>query len=83
MLRFESGAASHTARLNGWTLQARPVAATKQACVDCHTGGLVNGLVRNSKFAESADDTYKEVAPPATSLKVGDTLGGVIYMYRR
>jgi hypothetical protein len=83
MLRFESGAASHTARLNGWTLHARPVAATKQACVGCHTSGLVNGLVRNRKFAESADGTYKELAPPATSMKVGDTLGGVIYMYRR
>jgi hypothetical protein len=83
--RFERGASSHTTQLNGWTLHARPVVATKQACVECHTKGPAwDGLVRLSKFVAEADGTYKEVPPPpAPEIRIGDTLGGVIYMYRR
>ena len=80
MLRFESGATSHTARVNGWTLHARPVTATKQACIDCHTGGLV----RFGTFTKLSDGTYKEAAPPPTPvIKAGDPIGGVLYLYRR
>ncbi|MEP7365764.1 MAG: hypothetical protein ABI972_21125 [Acidobacteriota bacterium] len=57
MKRFEAGATSHTAQLNGWTLHARPVTATKESCAQCHKS--------------------------ETGISVGDTLGGVVYMYRR
>ena len=58
MLRFHNGANSHTANLNGWAIQARPVKASKEACVQCH-------------------DTE------STIVKVGDVLGGVMYVSRR
>lgn len=72
MRRFEAGRDSHSAQLNGWTMLARPVAASKQACVDCHTKGPVSLIAPT------------DGAPPAQAeLKAGDTLGGVIYLFRR
>lgn len=39
MRRFELGAISHSAALNGWTLHARPVAAANESCAACHNSG--------------------------------------------
>jgi len=81
MRRFESGAASHTASLNGWTLHARPVAATKQTCVECHTYGPFRTMTSRMRPAEANADQLREPATPV--IQTGDILGGVIYMYRR
>ena len=84
MRRFESGAESYTAQLNGWTIHARAVMAANQRCVECHTSGHGGGLVRLSTFARNEDGTYREVAAPAApAIRMGDTLGGVVYMFRR
>jgi hypothetical protein len=47
---------------DGWTVMMRPLRATSQTCVQCHTRG-----------AGGAN----------ASLKVGDALGVVLYVYRR
>lgn len=39
MHRFELGAASHSAVVQGWTLHARPVVASKETCAQCHVNG--------------------------------------------
>lgn len=37
MRRFESGATAHIASVDGWTLVARPVTASKETCAKCHS----------------------------------------------
>jgi len=48
MRRFELGAPGYSAVVAGWTLHARPVAASKEACAQCHNAGAahLNGATK-------------------------------------
>ena len=54
-------------RKDGWTVAMRPVRASRQACVQCHTSGIAS-------FGSAGG---------AAALRMGDPLGVALYVYRR
>jgi len=63
--------------LSGWQFSARPVRASEQSCLNCHMPSYAGpaSVVLDTK-------TGKEV-PARKGLKLGDTLGVVLYAYKQ
>ena len=59
---------------DGWNIEARPVRATMESCVECH----------NSRFADMQyslpDSNEKKLN--VNKVKIGDTLGVLLYTYK-
>lgn len=74
---FEKGSNRYGFVADKWQVEARPVRASQQSCLRCHK--------TDYKYIYSVDDRGKpfyNVEPKGNVLKLGDTLGVLLYLYK-
>ena len=69
---FSAGSESYDFALDQWTFRARPVRASDQSCLKCHSEDY------HIVFEASGGSTIK---PTGNKLKVGDPLGVLLYAF--
>jgi hypothetical protein len=75
---FATGAERYGFKSGEWDVEARPVRASKESCLKCHTARVEFKVVTNEKGEKSVKPETKEDAP-----KLGDPLGVLVYAYRK
>lgn len=77
---FASGGERHEFTAGRWRVEARPVRASAESCIECHrarAGFEVKPLPAAGGAPAAAE------APKGADLKVGDPLGVLLYAYRK
>jgi len=77
MRAFERGSNRYGFVADKWQVEARPVRASAESCLRCHK--------TDYKYIFSVNDRgepFYNVEPKGNTLKVGDTLGVLLYLYK-
>jgi len=77
MRAFEKGSNRYGFVAGKWQVEARPVRASEESCLRCHK--------TDYKYIYSVNDRgepFYNVEPKGNVLKVGDTLGVLLYLYK-
>ena len=74
MLAFHMTGDTYKFAVGKWKFWARPVLASEQSCIDCHSARLTHG------FLPSLGGGVQEIS--SLSLRIGDPLGMVLYAYQ-
>jgi hypothetical protein len=75
---FESGSERYGFESGEWDVEARPVRASAESCLKCHTARVKFTVVTS----QTGEKSVKSEALEET-LKVGDPLGVLVYAYRK
>jgi hypothetical protein len=76
---FASGGERHEFNAGQWRVEARPVRASAESCIECHRRHAGFEL----KPTPSAGGEQAAEKPKDADLKVGDPLGVLLYAYRK
>ncbi len=68
---FEARDSSYASKLGPWTIEARPIRASRKSCLGCHT-------VERKPIPGGKEGEFSE-----KPLKIGDTLGIAFYLFNR
>jgi hypothetical protein len=74
---FDDGATRHSFEAAGWTIEARPVRASNNQCLECH------GYDMEFKFDANGPAYSFRPAAVRNKLGVGDPMGALLYVYRK
>jgi hypothetical protein len=76
---FASGSERYAFKSGEWDVETRPVRASEESCLKCHTArAQLAVVVVNEKGEKSVEPERKEDPP-----KLGDPLGVLVYAYRK
>ncbi|HEV8486775.1 MAG TPA: hypothetical protein VGV87_24740 [Blastocatellia bacterium] len=73
MLAFQ-GSNTYKFAVGKWNISARPVRATEQSCLDCHSAGSTSSI----PLTRAEGPSELQITKP---LRIGDPLGVVMYAY--
>jgi hypothetical protein len=75
---FATGAERYGFKSGEWDVETRPVRASEESCLRCHTARVEFTVVTNEKGEKSVKSETKEDPP-----KLGDPLGVLVYAYMK
>ncbi|MDQ3754631.1 MAG: hypothetical protein M3371_07865, partial [Acidobacteriota bacterium] len=78
MLAFTGGSERYSFSVGEWAVEARPVRASDQSCIKCHSTDMRTELVDLG-----GGRTAFKTGPKGNTLQVGDPLGVLLYAYRQ
>lgn len=77
---FASGGERHEFDAGAWRVEARPVRASADSCIECHRR---HAPFEIKTMPAAGGEAVAAEAPKEADLKVGDPLGVLLYAYRK